>query len=161
SSRQARTSSSVASRALIPPSCPIDDGLPARSEHRSLAAVLPATVCANKRRVTASPVVIDEIAKEYLHDDLRWIREALLWKLDGLTEIDVRRPLTSTGTNLLGLVKHLTASEARYFGEVFDRPFPEVLPPWYDPGAWDTLWATEHETRAQIIRGYRRAWEHS
>jgi hypothetical protein len=27
--------------------------------------------------------MIDEFAKEYLHDDLRWIREALVWKLDG------------------------------------------------------------------------------
>ena len=50
--------------------------------------------------------MIDEFAKEYLHDDLRWIREALVWKLDGLSEYDIRRPLTATGTNLLGLVKH-------------------------------------------------------
>jgi len=51
--------------------------------------------------------MIDEFAKEYLHDDLRWIREAVLWKLDGLSEYDIRRPLTPTGTNLLGLIKHL------------------------------------------------------
>ncbi len=50
--------------------------------------------------------MIDEFAKEYLHDDLRRIREALVWKLDGLSEYEIRRPLTSTGTNLLGLVKH-------------------------------------------------------
>ena len=49
--------------------------------------------------------MIDESAKEYLHDDLRWIREALVWKLDGLSEYDIRRPLVPTGTNLLGLVK--------------------------------------------------------
>jgi hypothetical protein len=36
--------------------------------------------------------MIDEFAKEYLHDDLRWIREAMLRKLDGLSEYDVRRP---------------------------------------------------------------------
>jgi hypothetical protein len=35
-------------------------------------------------------------------------------KLEGLSEYDVRRPLTSTGTNLLGLVKHLSHAEARY-----------------------------------------------
>jgi hypothetical protein len=69
--------------------------------------------------------VIDEFAKEYLHGDLRWIREVLLWKLDGLSDYDIRRPLTATGTNLLGLVKHLATWEARYFGEVFGRPFPE------------------------------------
>ena len=86
--------------------------------------------------------VIDEFAKEYLHDDLRWIRQALLWKLDGLSEYDIRRPLTSTGTNLLGLVKHLATWEARYFGEVFDRPFPEPLPRWDDETASGTdMWA--------------------
>jgi hypothetical protein len=106
--------------------------------------------------------VIDEFAKEYLHDDLRWIREAVLWKLDGLSEYDVRRPLTPTGTNLLGLIKHLATWEARYFGEVFDRPFPEPLPRWDDEAASGTdLWATEHETREEIIDFYRRVWEHS
>ncbi|MDT4986987.1 MAG: hypothetical protein QOI74_1081, partial [Micromonosporaceae bacterium] len=49
-------------------------------------------------------------------------REALLWKLDGLSEYDVRRPLTPTGTNLLGLVKHVASVEAGYFGETFGRP---------------------------------------
>ena len=79
--------------------------------------------------------MIDEFAKEYLHGDLRWIREAVLWKLDGLSEYDIRRPLTPTGTNLLGLIKHLATWEARYFGEVFDRPFPEPLPRWDDEAA--------------------------
>jgi hypothetical protein len=76
--------------------------------------------------------VIDEFAKEYLHDELRWIRAAMPWKLDGLSEYDIRRPLTPTGTNLLGMIKHLATWEARYFGDVFDRPFPEPLPRWDD-----------------------------
>ena len=46
-------------------------------------------------------------------------REALLWKLDGLSEYDIRRPLTPTGTNLLGLVKHVASVELGYFGETF------------------------------------------
>lgn len=106
--------------------------------------------------------MIDEFAKEYLHGDLRWIREALVWKLDGLTEYNIRRPLTSTGTNLLGLVKHSATWEARYFGEVFGRPFPEPLPRWDDEAASGTdLWVTGDETREQIIGFYRRAWEHA
>jgi len=106
--------------------------------------------------------MIDEFAKEYLHDDLRSIREAVLWKLDGLREYDIRRPLTSTGTNLLGLIKHLATWEARYFGEVFNRPFPEPLPRWDDQEASGTdLWATEREPREEIIDFYRRVWEHS
>jgi hypothetical protein len=106
--------------------------------------------------------MIDEFAKRYLHDDLREIREVMTGKLDGLGEYDVRRPLTATGTNLLGLVKHLTLTEARYFGEVFGRPFPEPMPRWDDAGARGTdMWATEHESRAEIVDRYRRAWEHS
>jgi hypothetical protein len=106
--------------------------------------------------------MIDEFAKEYLHEDLRWIRDAMLWKLDGLSEYDIRRPLTGTGTNLLGLVKHLSVSEARYFGEVFDRPFPEPVPRWDDASARGTdMWATEHETRGDVIDRYRRVCAHS
>ncbi|MEV4947371.1 DinB family protein [Streptomyces sp. NPDC053755] len=104
--------------------------------------------------------MIDEFAKDHLHGRLRRDREALLWKLDGLSEYDARRPLTATGTNLLGLVKHLAAVEARYFGEVFDRPFPEPLPRWQDHDGSD-LWAAEDETRDRIVGFYRRTWEHS
>lgn len=46
----------------------------------------------------------------------------LLWKLDGLNEYDVRRPLTPTGTNLLGIVKHVAWVELGYLGDVFGRP---------------------------------------
>ncbi len=49
-------------------------------------------------------VMVDVELKAALHDELRWAREAMLWKLDGLSEYDVRRPLTATGTNFLGLV---------------------------------------------------------
>ena len=104
--------------------------------------------------------MIDEFAKDNLHGRLRRDRKALLWKLDGLSEYDARRPLTATGTNLLGLVKHVATVEARYFGEVFDRPSPEPLPRWQDYNGSD-LWATEDETRDQIIGFYLRTWEHS
>jgi hypothetical protein len=109
-----------------------------------------------------SYTMIDSFAKEHLHDHLRWVREALVWKLDGLSEYDIRRPLTSTGTNLLGLVKHSAIAESRYFGEVFGRPFPEPLPRWDDEAAGEAaFWATEHETRDDIVGLYRRVWEHS
>ncbi|MER5334121.1 DinB family protein [Micromonospora sp. NPDC002717] len=104
--------------------------------------------------------MIDDVAKDYLHGQLRSTRQALVWKLDGLSEYDVRRPLTATGTNLLGLVKHLATWEARYLGEIFDRPFPEPLPRWQDADGSD-LWATPGETREQIIDFYQRAWEHA
>lgn len=112
------------------------------------------------RFVADSCLMIDEFAKEYLHNELRYTREALVWKLDGLSEYDIRRPLTVTGTNLLGLVKHLAICEAWYFGEVFGRPSPEPLRPWQESDDGD-LWVTEHETREQIIGFYRRACEHA
>ena len=106
--------------------------------------------------------MIDEFAKEHLHDHLRWVRESLVWKLDGLGEYDIRRPLTSTGTNLLGLVKHLAVWESRYFGEVFGRPFPEPLPRWDDEAGNDAaFWATGHETRDEIVSLYQRVWQHT
>ncbi|MEU9157771.1 DinB family protein [Streptomyces sp. NPDC048417] len=104
--------------------------------------------------------MIDEFAKDNLHRRLRRDRETLLWKLDGLSEYDARRPLTVTGTNLLGLVKHVASVEARYFGEVFGRPSPEPLCRWQDSDGSD-LRAAEGETRDQIIGFYRRTWEHS
>ncbi|MCP2336218.1 DinB family protein [Actinomadura rupiterrae] len=101
-------------------------------------------------------------AKADLQVCLQDARDALLWKLDGLSEYDVRRPMTPTGTNLLGLVKHLTGAEAVYFGAMFGRPFD-------GPGLWITgdaepnadLWATPDESREQIVNGYREAWRHS
>jgi hypothetical protein len=106
--------------------------------------------------------VNDDTVKEHLHQKLRAAREALVWKLDGLSEYDIRRPLTPTGTNLLGLVKHNAISDSRYFGDVFDRPFSEPLPRWDDPAAaFVDHWATEHETRDEIVHLYRRVWVHS
>jgi hypothetical protein len=93
---------------------------------------------------------------------LQIARDALLWKLDGLSEYDARRPMVPTGTNLLGLIKHVASVEAGYFGETFGRPFDESLP-WLDEGAEPNadMWATPEETRDQIIDLYRRVWVHA
>jgi uncharacterized damage-inducible protein DinB len=100
--------------------------------------------------------------KAHLQTYLQAGRDAMLWKLDGLSEYDIRRPLTPTGTNLLGLVKHLACVEADYFGVTFDRPFGEPLP-WVaddaEPNA--DLWATADETREDIVGLYRRVWAHA
>lgn len=100
--------------------------------------------------------------KAALHNELRWARETMLWKLDGLREYDVRRPLTATGTNFLGLIKHLSMGESKYLGEVFGRPFREHLP-WWDDDAEDNedKWATASESRLEIIERYQRVCEHS
>ncbi|MYV42830.1 DUF664 domain-containing protein [Streptomyces sp. SID1328] len=93
---------------------------------------------------------------------LRSAREALLWKLDGLSEYDARRPLTPTGTNLLGLVKHAAGVELAYLGDTFGRPSGEPLP-WLgeDAEANADMWATAEESRADITGLYRRAWAHA
>lgn len=53
--------------------------------------------------------------KSDLHRYLQTAREALVWRLDGVSEYDIRRPLVPTGTNLLGLVKHVASVEAGYY----------------------------------------------
>ena len=100
--------------------------------------------------------------KADLHRYLQAGREALLWKLDGLSEYDVRRPMVPTGTNLLGLVKHVASVEAGYFGSTFGRPFDEPLP-WFEEGAEPNadMWATADESREQIVGLYHHAWAHS
>lgn len=104
----------------------------------------------------------DAAMKANLYNYLKHEREAVLYKRDGLSEYDVRRPLTVTGTNLLGLVKHLATWEARYLGEVFDRPFPEPLPRWdIEAERLSDMWATEHESRSDVVDRYRRVWDHS
>jgi hypothetical protein len=104
----------------------------------------------------------DDLVKHQLANALRSVREGILVKLDGLSEYDVRRPLTHTGTNLLGLVKHLATWDARYLGEVFERPFPEPLPRWDDRTRRGTdSWVTAQESRDEVIGRYRRVWAHT
>jgi hypothetical protein len=100
--------------------------------------------------------------KAVLHRYLRQGREVVRWKLEGLGEYDVRRPMTPTGTNLLGLVKHLAIIDSEYFGEVFRRPFPETAG-WFEahPEPDADMWATAEESREDVLGLYARAAEHS
>ena len=100
--------------------------------------------------------------KADLHRYLRDARGAVLWKLDGLAEYDVRRPLVPTGTNLLGLVKHLATVEWGHFGAAFGRPYAPALP-WVDADAEpdSDKWAAANESRADIVELYRRVAAHS
>jgi uncharacterized damage-inducible protein DinB len=100
--------------------------------------------------------------KADLHRDLQEAREALVWKLDGLSEYDIRRPIVPTGTNLLGLVKHVAIMDGGYFGVTFGRPLEEVQH-WFgdDVEVNSDMWATAAETREEIVGLYRRVWKHS
>lgn len=100
--------------------------------------------------------------KAELRRYLQIARDALLWKLDGLSEYDVRRPMVPTGTNLLGLVKHVASVEVGYFGDTFGRPFGEPLR-WLNDDAEpnEDMWATADESREEIVGLYHRVWAHS
>ena len=97
-----------------------------------------------------------------LHQYLRESRARVLASLDGLSEHDVRRPVTATGTNLLGLVKHLAGIELGYLGDCVGRPAPTPLPWFADDSVWDgaDMWARADESRDVILGYYRTAIEH-
>jgi hypothetical protein len=101
--------------------------------------------------------------KDELHRTLQASRATLVSKLDHLSEYDRRRPMTATGTNLLGLVKHLAGLEYLYLGESFGYPAPERLS-WVEDGSiWQgaDMWARPEESSEYITGLYRRACAHA
>jgi uncharacterized damage-inducible protein DinB len=88
---------------------------------------------------------------------LQALRDAVLWKLEGVSERDLRMPMTVSGTNLLGLVKHLAGTEAEYFGACLGRPWPDPMPWWHETAEPNAdMWASADESPEQIIDLYRR-----
>jgi hypothetical protein len=100
--------------------------------------------------------------KQVLLDKLREARAAVLADLEDLSEYDVRRPMTPSGTNLLGIVKHLTGVEHVYLGDSFGRTPPDVLPWVADGSIWEgaDMWATADESRDHLLGLYERARAH-
>jgi hypothetical protein len=110
-------------------------------------------------RHTRAETGITEDLRNYLQE----ARDAALASLDDLPEYDVRRPITPSGTNLLGLIKHLAGIELAYLGDSVGRPMPVKLP-WVEDGSiWEgaDMWATAAESRDDLIGLYRTAWQHS
>jgi hypothetical protein len=107
------------------------------------------------------PHMLQADEKSLLLTHLRLVQQDLLWKLEGLSDDELRRPMTKTGTNLIGLVKHLAGVTAEYLCSSFGRDreyFPWESPPdneelWYG----GDMWAMPHESPAEIIECYRRA----
>ena len=98
--------------------------------------------------------------KALLHTHLQLQRDALLWKLEGLGEPELRRPMTGTGTSLLGLVKHLTGIEGAYFCDAFGRERPPLA--WEADedaalGEFSDMYAKPDETAEEIVACYRAA----
>jgi hypothetical protein len=98
--------------------------------------------------------------KALLHTHLKLHRDVLVWKLEGLSEEDRRRPLTPTGTNLVGIVKHLTGVEGAYLCDAFGRERPAL--PWESDadmalGHPSDMYAKPEETSDELIAAYRAA----
>jgi uncharacterized damage-inducible protein DinB len=93
--------------------------------------------------------------KESLHVSLDRHRDVVLWKLDGLDDEQLRRPMTPSGTSLLGLVKHLAAVEYGWFCEAFGRETEPL--PFDDDDENADMRAAPNETTADIVEFYGRA----
>lgn len=88
-------------------------------------------------------------------------RESFQWKLDGLSERQLRMPLTPTGTNLLGLFKHVAWVDVGYLGEVFGRPFEHPVMERIEANPDSDLVADADEPAATIQEFARLAWDHT
>ncbi|MFA1539411.1 DinB family protein [Actinomadura monticuli] len=93
--------------------------------------------------------------KESLRVALDRHRDVVLWKLQGLDEEQARRPMTPSGTSLLGLVKHLAAVEYGWFCETFGRETEPL--PFDDDDPEADLRVEPGETTAEIVAFYERA----
>lgn len=95
---------------------------------------------------------------------LQQSRDALLAKVDGLSERQARLPLTGTGLSLAGLLKHTANTEIGYLGTCFGRDWPTPDDPLYvtdeafeaDPQADFTL--GREQSLADLVDFARRAW---
>ena len=93
--------------------------------------------------------------KESLKVSLDRHRDAVLWKLGGLGDDDLRRSMVPSGTSLLGLVKHLAAVEYGWFCDTFGR---EIEPlPFDDDDPDADLRVRPEETTEDILAFYGRA----
>ena len=101
--------------------------------------------------------------QHYLQD----ARDALLWKLEGLGERDLRLPRTPTGTNLLGIVRHVANVEIGYFGPTFGREWPDPGAPLvvadddYDTDPQADWWVPAEIPAEDVVAFYRDVWAFS
>ena len=93
--------------------------------------------------------------KESLHASLNRHRDVVLWKLEDVSDEDVRRPMVPSGTSRLGLVKHLAAVDCGWFCTTFGRETEPL--PFDDDDPEADLRVEPDETTAEIAAFYRRA----
>ncbi len=134
---------------------------PARSE-----AEWPLTGPAGRASLTPPSMTVTALdVKSELIRRLDQLVHSVVYKLAGLSEYDLRRPLTPTATNLLGVTFHLAAQLAEYFGETFGRPFPREDEFYYRTEAsadqQDDSWVRPEATSDWVVGLYRATWEHA
>jgi uncharacterized damage-inducible protein DinB len=84
---------------------------------------------------------------------LDFARESVLKKADGLSDSQLRDKVVPTGTNLLGLVAHLTEGERYWFGYTFAGE--SMAEPDF------SMDVPAEVSTAEVLDGYRAAIEHS
>ncbi len=92
---------------------------------------------------------------ESLHASLNRHRDAVLWKLEGLDDEQLRRKVVPSGTSILGLVKHLGWVEYGWFCETFGRETEARAYDENDPDA--DLRIESDESTADVLAFYARA----
>jgi hypothetical protein len=104
-------------------------------------------------------VAIDETAERgLLLDRLNGQRHHVLTQLEGLSDEQLRRAVLPSGWSCLGLVRHLTLSDERYWFEVVVDGKPLNFWPEGDNGDWQVR---SDEPVADILAAYRAAIAHS
>ena len=93
--------------------------------------------------------------KESLKVALDRHRDAILWKLEGLDDEQLRRAMVPSGTSLLGLVKHLAAVEYGWFCDTFGRDTEPL--PFEDDDPDADLRIEPGETTEDVLAFYGRA----
>jgi hypothetical protein len=87
--------------------------------------------------------------KETLVGFLDYLRDSIVAKVEGVPEPQVRTAVVSSGTNLLGLVKHLTNVERFTFLGDHVRSWPATFRPRPNESAEDIL-RSYRETTAEV-----------
>ena len=92
--------------------------------------------------------------RELLLERLADQRHHVLTQLEGLSDEQLRRPVLPSGWSCLGLVRHLTLSDERYWFEVVVAGGPLDFWPEGDNGDWRVH---PDEPAADIVDAYRSA----
>lgn len=98
------------------------------------------------------PAVSTELEADALLFFLNRVRDAVVRASEGLTDEQQRIPGVASGTNLLGLIQHLTGIEQHWFVRIFLGQDCDIE---------DSMCVPDQVTRAQVVDAYRRACSRS